>query len=111
MSFLPSITFGIYRSQIFPWAILKSITNIKKVWFEYCILFVILLPAIVIGINNTGITFETIRSTASIVNALILFFYIIKSNGRVIGQFLKILKTVIIIQICVGIFQLFIPLD
>ena len=107
---LPSVTFGIIPAEIFPWAFIKSLNNIKKLWFEYLILFLLFMPALIIGISATGFKIETVRSASSFINAIILFFLIIKYNETCLNRLIKVLKTILFLQIGIGLFQFLIDL-
>ena len=100
---MPSNTFGILPSEIFPWAILMSLFFIRKLVLEYFLLIVIFLPALTLGFNHVDQFIDIVRSSFSFINAIILFFVYIKIQNNVIYKMVHIVRNVLLIQIITGI--------
>ena len=100
---MPSITFGILPSEIFPWAILMSLFFIRKLVLEYFLLIVIFLPTLILGFNHVDNLMDILRSSFSFINAIILFFVFIKIQNNVIYKMVYVIRNVLLIQIITGI--------
>jgi hypothetical protein len=107
---LPSVTFGIIKNEIFPWALIYSsfFIDLKKV-NKLIILFIFFLTFYIIGSVYLFLTpisqiFSTLVSYLNILLTLIVF---IKINKSEIQKIINISKISLVIFLIFGIFQYF----
>jgi hypothetical protein len=82
LSLLPSITFGIYSSEIFPWATLYSFLNLnRKIHYLFFILISIIFFSSLFGIlYYLDFSFEIFRSFFAYFNSLLIFYVILQKK-------------------------------
>lgn len=110
MLFFPSITFGIYSAEIFPWAFIISLLYIKSYNKYFLLLILVLFFSFLFtfsSLNNSFIFFEGVRSLGAYYNSLFAFAFVICLNNLRIFKIIKISKFIFGLLLILGIIQFF----
>ena len=107
--FLPSITFGILESEIFPWAILFSILYMTSIDKRFLILFMFFIFSSIYGYYLSGglAAAQVLRSFVAYVNPILIFTFLIKVNYNFIEKLLPISKNIFYFLLIFGFLQSF----
>ena len=90
--FFPSVNFGLFPAEIFPWAFLVSLFYIKRNLKDYLTIFVIMLPAVVISyINNTD-SYEILRSFFAYINVFFIFVSVTHMDDKDLNVLIRVLR-------------------
>lgn len=104
--FTPSITFGLLKSEIFPWAIIISLFGFKTIDKKFLSIFFYLLIATIASIIAYGLT-DNLRSLFSYLNVLMAFSFILTLSNLEVFKVLKVVKILFGILVIIGLLQHF----
>ena len=108
--FFPSITFGLYSSEIFPWAFLFSIIYLKKINKPF--LFIVFLflffftYSIITNFQNFSY-FEGFRSLGAYFNSILPFFLILSLSLERVYKLIRVAKYIFYFLLILGLLQFF----
>jgi hypothetical protein len=103
--FFPSINFGLYEAEIFPWALLISVVFIER--YNKILLIAVLylsLSAVMATLIYESY-FESIRSLAAYLNALLAFSLIFSLPTPYIIKLTKQVRKVLVVLVVLGLLQ------
>ena len=109
LAWVPSVTFGLLKADIFPWAfIFALLLNRSRRFFGYLFLLVVTsLPAVLLGLYNAESWFEFSRSYVAFFNAIILFFFIFTNPSVSIKTLAPAIKSILLLQVIISLTQFF----
>ena len=106
--FLPSITFGVIKSEIFPWALIYSVLHFKlkktNILFIFLSFFVLLSILISIYFFETPIN-KIFSTLFSYLNPILIFILIISIKKPQIEKVMLALKSILFFLLFFGILQ------
>ena len=104
--FVPSITFGLIPSEIFPWVILLTLLSVNFVNYKRSAIICVALFGLTIipSLINSSFGFLYFKSVISYINAIMAFF-IIKNASLKFDKIVYVLIITLFIEISVGVLQ------
>ena len=103
--FFPSINFGLYEAEIFPWALLISVVFIERYNKILLIAVLYLSLSAVMAMLIYESYFESIRSLAAYLNALLAFSLIFSLPTPCIIKLTKQVRKVFVVLLVLGLLQ------
>ena len=110
MLFFPSITFGIIKAEIFPWAIIAAFFYFKKYSKDFIFVVFFFLLCSAISFIFHGPT-DIIRSLASYINTLCAFAFMLTISEIEVVRFIRLIKLIFIFLLTLGLLQYFNVVD
>ena len=104
MLFFPSITFGLLKAEIFPWAIIGIFWYFKKYSKNFVYVIVYFIISWIISLLINGPT-DSIRSLASYMNTLYAFAFMVTISQLEVMKLIKLVKIIFVFSLTLGLFQ------
>lgn len=102
--FLPSVTFNLLKSEIFPWAILKYCLMRQRFSVAEIILLLTILLGSLVGIITYS-PYAVISSAASYLNPILAFILVLKSSPKYTKKIISIVNKMFWVLIVLGLLQ------
>ncbi len=111
--FFPSVTFGLFTVEIFPWGVFYAFTKLPRIHkLTLLIGLILVISSVITGIVYSGIyMFESFRTTLAYLNILIPFLIILNSSEETFLFLARIIRIILFILISVGLIQLLVGND
>jgi hypothetical protein len=102
----PSINFGLFTAEIFPWAIIGSVLFQKSYSKEFIIILYFFFFSWAISLLLFGPT-DTIRSAGAYINVLYVFAFMLTISQLELIKFIKLIRIIFILLLLLGLLQYF----
>ena len=105
--YFPSVNFGLYRAEIFPWATFLAIFRVRKISrIDFFLIFFLILSSLY-GAYVSGDIFETIRSLAAYINFFSAYFLAKVLTETEIISSVRLNRLIFLFLIALGMLQIF----
>lgn len=113
MLFFPSVTFGLLSAEIFPWAAAYASARLKTISYRLIPLAAVMLLSVALAFYHYDGRFawESLRSVFAYANPLLLLMVLARTSDREILRLVKILKSVLVVLLGLGIVQSSVPVE
>ena len=107
--FFPSANFGLYNSEVFPYAFIFSILMLRKLYIKdimfILLFFIFSIISFSFNFNIPGFTFEFFRSVGAYLNVILIFFVLLHISQDKIKILLNLSKLIFIGLTILGLLQ------
>jgi hypothetical protein len=109
--YFPSVNFGLYGSEVFPYALIFSVVMLRRVHIVE-IVFVLLFTvssifSIYLNVDKPDFAYEFIRSAGAYLNVMLVFFVLLHISQDKVKILLNIGKVIFIGLTILGLLQIF----
>lgn len=106
--FFPSITFGLMRAEVFPWAALYSlfVTRRLNTRLLFFVSFMFISASIAAWITNFAYLGEQVRSLAAYLNPVLIFFGLLSASQVEISRIIRLIPKILVFLIVLGLLQI-----
>ena len=107
--FFPSANFGLYSSEVFPYAFIFSILMLRKLYIKDIMFILIFSICSIISFNFNydvpGFIFQFFRSVGAYLNVMLVFFILLHISQDKIKILLKLSKLIFFVLTILGLLQ------